>query len=180
MLPDGEADDGLPLFRGHPPRVGHVYLMVQPGLCEVRGIALFLQICLHQGDGPRLVVKGAQVHRLHAQPLLHGEEAAREQSSFFFRVAVSTAQSRSCPLTKSGSLMTDIQRKASLSPSAPSCCQKPPAAARHIQKSHRSYDPFYSSYAMYTLFHIRVLCFYDNLHPVHLDFHCHKQKGNSF
>ena len=57
-LPDGEADDGLPLFRGHPPRVGHVYLMVQPGLCEVRGIALFLQICLHQGDGPRLVVKG--------------------------------------------------------------------------------------------------------------------------
>ena len=49
--------------------------MVQPGLCEVRGIALFLQICLHQGDGPRLVVKGAQVHRLHAQPLLHGEEA---------------------------------------------------------------------------------------------------------
>lgn len=88
---------------------------MQSGFAEVIAKAVLFQVGVHQRNSSRFVVKGADMHDLHAQTLFNGQKLAEEQSSFFFLVAVSTAQSKSCLVTKSGKRITEIQLNVDLS-----------------------------------------------------------------
>ena len=89
--------------------------MVQPGVREVVFIAVGFYKFIHECHRGRLVVECAQVHDLDALSLVDGQKFRGAESSFFFRVASATAQSKSALVTKSGILITLIQLNVDLS-----------------------------------------------------------------
>lgn len=92
--------------------------MVMAPCCCVRHIVLVVLIGdegIHEGYGSRLVIEGAVVHGLDAEPLVDGQQFGRRRVELLLPRCFSLAQVNSSDVTNSGRRMVDIHWKAVLS-----------------------------------------------------------------
>ena len=73
-FPHRVPNHGFPFLRGDLSGIREIDLMVKPGIGEVVFIAVRSQVFIHERNGGRLIIKGADVHDLHAQTFLNRQK----------------------------------------------------------------------------------------------------------